>query len=72
MKAGTTWTVQIVKLIRDNGVESGKHVEEVFPFIDTMTLKEVEVLVRNAINVYKVCLFITITSGSGPPFPAWF
>ena len=43
VKTGTTWVVQIVKLIRDNGVESGKHAEEVFPFVDTMTLKEVEV-----------------------------
>lgn len=42
-KSGTTWTQQIVKLIRDNGEESGKHMDEVFPLIDTMTLAEVEV-----------------------------
>ena len=75
VKAGTTWMVQIVKLIRDNGVESGRHVEEVFPFIDTMTLKEVEVYtcckrcpgdghIKHVQSMFVYC--------SGPPLPAWF
>ena len=42
-KSGTTWIMQIVKLIRNNGVESGQDVEDAFAFVDAMTLAEAEV-----------------------------
>lgn len=42
-KSGTTWTQQIVKLVRNNGVEDGKNLDEVIPWLDLMTLKEAEV-----------------------------
>ena len=42
-KSGTTWTQNIVKLIRSRGVEDGKDLEEVSPWVDMMTLEEVEV-----------------------------
>ena len=42
-KSGTTWTQNVVKLILNRGVEDGKDLEEVSPWVDMMTLKEVEV-----------------------------
>ena len=42
-KSGTTWTQQIVKLVRNNGVEDGKNLDEAIPWLDMMTLKETEV-----------------------------
>ena len=42
-KSGTTWVMQIVKLMRNNGMESGQDVEEAFVFVDVMALAEVEV-----------------------------
>ena len=42
-KSGTTWTQNIVKLIQNRGVEDGKDLEEVSPWVDMMTLEEVEV-----------------------------
>ena len=52
-KSGTTWTQQIVKLVRTNGVEDGKNLDEVIPWLDLMTLKETEV---------KKCIIETILS----------
>ena len=58
-KSGTTWTQQIVKLIKDKGVESGKHMEEVFPFVDSMTLEEVEVdMSIFSFSVETLCLLV--------------
>lgn len=42
-KSGTTWMQQIVKLIRNNGEEDGSDIDVVLPWIDVMTLDEVEV-----------------------------
>ena len=42
-KSGTTWVQQIVKLIRNNGIENGGDIDAVLPWIDVMTLDEVEV-----------------------------
>ena len=49
-KSGTTWIMQIVKLIRNNGVESGQDVEEAFAFVDAMTLVEAEVSYSNPLK----------------------
>ena len=42
-KSGTTWMQSIIKLIRNNGVDDGRDVDIVSPWIDVMTPKEVEV-----------------------------
>ena len=42
-KSGTTWTQNIVKLILNRGVEDGRDLEQVSPWVDLMTLEEVEV-----------------------------
>ena len=54
-KSGTTWTQNIVKLIRNRGVEDGKELEEVSPWVDMMTLEEVE--------VGCICGFVAISEG---------
>ena len=42
-KSGTTWMQQIVKLIRNDGIEDGSDIDTVLPWIDAMMLDEVEV-----------------------------
>ena len=42
-KCGTTWLQQIVKLIRNNGVESGVDTDVAIPWFEVMTLEEREV-----------------------------
>ena len=41
-KCGTTWMQQIVKLISNNGVENGIDSDVLIPWIDMMSLEEVE------------------------------
>ena len=42
-KCGTTWIQQIVKLIRNNGVESGVDSDVAIPWFEQMTVEEIEV-----------------------------
>ena len=42
-KCGTTWIQQIVKLIRNNGVESGVDSDVAIPWFELMTVEEIEV-----------------------------
>ena len=43
-KCGTTWMQQIVKLIWNNGVEDNRDVDEVLPWIELMTIEEINVV----------------------------
>ena len=42
-KCGSTWTQQIVKLVRNHGQEDGNDVEEMFPWVDVMSVHEANV-----------------------------
>ena len=43
-KCGTTWMQQIVKLIVNNGVETGMDVDEFCPWVVVMTMEEIEAM----------------------------
>jgi hypothetical protein len=43
-KCGTTWMQQIVKLIMNDGKESGRDVDDVFPWLEIMTNDDADVL----------------------------
>ena len=42
-KCGTTWLQHIVKLIRNNGVDSGVDSDVAIPWFELMTVEEIEV-----------------------------
>ena len=43
-KTGSTWLQQTVKLIRNNGVEDGRNVDQAVPLLEYLTPEETEVL----------------------------
>ena len=43
-KCGTTWMQQIVKLIVNNGVETGMDLDEFCPWVIYMTMEEIEAM----------------------------
>ena len=49
-KTGTTWLMQIVKLIRNDGVEDGREVDQVIPMLELLTPEEAEVF-----KIKKLC-----------------
>ena len=51
-KCGTTWMQQIVKLIWNNGVEDNRDVDEALPWIELMTIEEIDVLQHNGYIEY--------------------
>ena len=54
-KCGTTWTQQIVKLVRNSGVDDGQESHVAVPWLEQMTLDEAEVI-----------FFIYVVYKSGP------
>ena len=47
-RCGTTWTLQIAKLVRNDGKEDGMDIDQALPWIELMSPEEAEV--RNALN----------------------
>ena len=47
-KCGTTWMQQIVKLIWNNGIEDNRDVAEALPWIELMTIEEIDVIINSA------------------------
>ena len=54
-KCGTTWMQQIVKLVRNSGVDDGQESHVAVPWLEQMTLDEAEVI-----------FFIYVVYKSGP------
>ena len=44
LKTGSTWLQKIVKLIRNNGIEDGRNVDQALPLLELLTPEETEVL----------------------------
>ena len=64
-KSGTTWMQQIVKLIACNGVETGVNHDEFVPWIDHMSLEEIESMPSP--RFFKSHLPYQLMPGGGDP-----
>ena len=64
-KCGTTWTQQIVKLIANNGVETGIDSDEFVPWHELMTLEEMESMPSP--RFFKSHLPYQLMPGGGDP-----
>ena len=65
-KCGSSWTKQIVKLIANNGVETGITHDEAIPWIDRMTLEDINAVVSNP-RFFKSHLPYQLMPGGGDP-----
>ena len=64
-KCGSTWTQQIVKLIANNGVETGVDHDVFVPWIEHMTLDEIESM--SSPRFFKSHLQYSLMAGGGDP-----
>ena len=64
-KCGSTWIKQVVKLIANNGVESGITHDEVIPWIEHMSLEEVQSMLSP--RFFKSHLPYQLMPGGGDP-----
>ncbi len=64
-KCGSTWIKQVVKLIANNGVESGITHDEVIPWIERMTLEEIQSMPSP--RFFKSHLPYQLMPGGGDP-----
>ena len=64
-KSGTTWTQQIVKLIANNGVETGINIDVFAPWHEHMSLEEMDAMPSP--RVFKSHLPYQLMPGGGDP-----
>ena len=64
-KCGSTWIKQVVKLIANNGVESGITHDEVIPWIEHMSLEEIQSMPSP--RFFKSHLLYQLMPGGGDP-----
>ncbi len=48
-KSGTTWTQQIIKLIWNNGIEDGRDIDDVIPWIEPIEPELIEVSIKPSV-----------------------
>ena len=53
-KSGTTWLQQIIKLIMNNGEETGVDADELCPWLEMLTPAEIKVRILFIINLLNV------------------
>ena len=69
-KSGTTWLQQTIKLIMNNGEETGEEVDELCPWLEMLTPVEIKVAKLRLLNVnydlnitcLYICLILTGTA----------
>ena len=53
-KSGTTWVQQIIKLIKNDGKEDGRTVDEAIPFIEEALCAEAEHHIRDRVGINEM------------------